>query len=221
MKKTILEKAFDLFVGTDEIRPVMLKPFVINDYTYATNSNVMIRCKNKYIKFEFENLEKPPNCEPFFVREQKQKNELMNFDSFDFEALKTADEMIETGEDIECVECDGFGTVEWEYEAHTKDFDCPECDGEGFSSESETIKSGKKTFAYFSIININDQFFDIKLFYKVIQVSKILNSPIILKYGGKGEFDMCFSVGVCDVLICGKNISNSIDYKIYKYPFKE
>ena len=219
MGKTKLNQAFEMFLGNDGMRPIMHNPFTQNGYTYATDSNVLIRTKNENIDFKFENKAegKPPNAEPLFKK--KILNKVMDFSGLDFEALKTADELIDLGEDIACEECEGEGEVEWKFEQHTNKFECPICDGSGFKEETKLIKSGNKTFESNTYVKINNSFFNINLFYKFIKCAELVGGDIVLTNGNCSD-PMIFEVGNCQLIICPVNNSSGYS-KVYEYPFNK
>jgi hypothetical protein len=220
MKKTKLNQAFEMFLGNDEMRPILNNPFILNGYTYATDSNVLIRTKNENIDFKFENKAegKTPNAETLF--KEKTLNKVMDFSGLDFESLKTADELIDSGEDIACEECEGEGEVEWKFEQHTNKFECPICDGSGFKEETKRIKSGNKTFESNTYLKINNSFFYINIFYKLMKCAKLVGGDIVLTNGVQYSDPMIFEVGNCELMICPVNDSSRYS-RVYKYPFNK
>lgn len=52
MKKTKLQQAFELFVGNDELRPMMHKPFLSDGYLCATDAHALISTGLGNLDFE-------------------------------------------------------------------------------------------------------------------------------------------------------------------------
>lgn len=108
-----------------------------NDNIFATDARKLIRVAKHLCSKEYTAHEKQPTAFDRIVPTEDC--------SFLFpvdEILKLINkipesELIEvSGEMAECVECDGKGYVEWQYEdsdgeRHYHDYDCPLCDGRG------------------------------------------------------------------------------------------
>lgn len=168
---------FKMFCGCDEIRPAMLLPFEFNGKIYATDTHKLIRCDKSFCEFELTNTHKPLNTEsaiPTINCNRIIKTKLEDFDIF-----KTEDEFKENGKDIKCIECDGDGEVEWEYEHHTKTDDCPVCDGSGFSSRTKLVPNGKKTFPKYAYVTIDGVFFNINILKSIFEAQKMIGDEII------------------------------------------
>lgn len=197
-KKLGLIDAFSLFLGTDDLRPEMQNPFQINDKVYATDAYTLIRCDRSYCDFEVNNPHNAPNCEG--VVPTPNTSEVLNLSKLDFDQFKTEDEYELTGEDIECKACDGTGLVDWEFEHYTKEDDCPVCEGTGYEEEKGSVKTCRKTFGHF-LVKLNDTYFQMKNFYKLIQVQNILGGDITLMYQSSPSKGVLFKVGACEILL--------------------
>lgn len=196
--KSNLNQIFDLFVGTDDHRAALLYPFEIKGKIYATDAHSMVFIDKKYCDFDIENPFNPPNCEAVIPMENMSK--FLKIEQSFFDQYKTEDEYIVTEKREACAECNGSGQVEWEYENHTKKDDCPECAGSG-DGELEKVKSGNKTFSENLLFKIDDTFFAAKMFYRLLQVKKLLESEIIvLSKSGKHKAYL-FSIGICKILL--------------------
>lgn len=196
--KTKLNLIFDLFTNTDELRPVMLKPFELNNKIYATDGFTMIRINKNDCDFEINNELKPPNCEAVIPEENM--NIILNFNKEMFEQYKTEDEYTYIDKDIKCPTCYGSGEVEWEFENYTKDDDCPVCDGTGISEHKEPVKTGNKIFKQL-YIKLFDCYFDIYKFYRLIEVYKYFGGDIVLTSQINSNTANLFKIGKCEILI--------------------
>ena len=206
-----LKKAFDLFLGTDELRPEFNNPFEINGFVYATNTHALIRTKKENIDFAFKNECKLPDVES--VIPEINESLFMELKNEMFEILKTEVEYKMVGQDIECLTCDGSGEVEWEFEHYTKDFDCPKCHGSGYSAEKRKVKTGGKTFDFLNV-KLKDSYFNINVFYLLIQAREILGGEIeLINYKNQSSHTM-FKIGVYEVLLMPIYRQTDCDVKV-------
>ena len=194
---------FKMFCGNDEIRPAMLLPFEWNGKICATDAHKLIRCDKAFLEFELTNPHKGLNTDaaiPKITCNRIVANKLE-----DFEVFKTADELVKNGKDIECVECDGDGEVEWEYGRHTKTDECPVCDGSGYSSESRLVPNGKKTFEKDAYLTIDGVFFNVNIFIVVFEAQKIIGEDIISLNKVEKNKPALFKIGNYELLIMPVN----------------
>jgi len=196
--KPRLGEVFSLFVGEDELRPAMLKPFEINGKVYATDAYTLVRTDKANVEFVLDNEHTPPNCERIIP--EVNTSLILNITKEMFEPLKTADEYEFKGKDNECKTCEGSGKVEWAFEHYTRNFDCPVCAGDGWEEEKKRIKTGKKTFGN-CVVKINDAWFHIDKFYKLIKVRDVLGGEIELISYSKSSRGVLFKIGVCEILL--------------------
>lgn len=104
------------------------RPLLKDDKVFASDCHKAIYinaevCQGEYEKTEMFNLKLPPV-------EQELNIPLLSLQ-------KAYDSLPKVEDEEECNECNGTGSVEWEYtdkngKTHYKDFDCPACDGWGF-----------------------------------------------------------------------------------------
>lgn len=166
-----------MFCGDDELRPAMLLPFEYNGKIYATDAHKLIRCDKSILEFELTNKEKALNGESVFPKENC--NRILKTKIEDLEPFKFADDYDTIGKDVDCDECDGTGTVEWNYKHYEEEYDCPKCDGSGLSSGSRLVPNGKKTFDKIAYLAIDGVFFNINLFISLFEAQKIIGGDII------------------------------------------
>lgn len=195
---TKLQEAFSLFVCPTELRQVMQKTFEKDGYVYATDASTLIRIAKKDCDFILENEHKPLDLEKLFPEENI--NVVLNIDKSIFEPYMTEDEVKYVGEDIDCFTCDGKGSVEWIFEYWEKEFDCPKCDGNGLSEEKQKVKTGNKTFGRF-LVKLNDSYFSIENFYKLIKVRDLIGGEITLVHQSDNYKASIFRIGISEVIL--------------------
>lgn len=211
--KTTLQKAFELFYTTHILRPVMCAPFVVDDYTYATDSYTLIRCKSELIDFDFENKHEPLNLEGIINPENT--NEPIPINNFDWETYKNTNEMIDSGEDVECGHCNAQGicddTVYYKSKIYDIEYECPVCHGSGYEEETKQIPTGEKTFQPTALIALKDSKFYANKFYRLKQVSDLFNLPVVLIYYIAKNKASMFRIGNLEILIMPCSIDNNDD----------
>lgn len=131
-----------MYVGSDKLQPYCLNPFIQKGYAVATNFHILIRVKEDVIDHQYDYYEKP-NIQSVFpeTREEKVLN-LKDINNL-LSEVENIPEEIKVGEDVECPECEGSGTVTWDYKRYSEEFDCPVCNGTGYSSYAKYVPTGK------------------------------------------------------------------------------
>lgn len=195
-KNTLLKQAFDLFVGQDELRPFMLKPFVFDGYIAASNGHKLIRIRKENCDFEFDATNKGPDMSGI-VPDSNRYNVLQLEKEF-FEKYKTKDEYADVIKDVKCNICNGDRVVEWSFEIYKKFSACPLCYGKDFLQEEAKEKTGKKLFNS-QLIKIENLYFQIRYFYVLFEVQSLVGGEIVLISLGKSRG--VFKIGDCEVLI--------------------
>lgn len=123
------KKLLRLFLGKGILTA---KPLLKDDKVFATDFRKVIYintevCQGEYERTEVYNIKFPPV-------EQELNIPLLSLQKAYDSLPKIKDEEYD---EEECTECDGTGSVEWEYvdkngKTHHQDFDCPICNGRGF-----------------------------------------------------------------------------------------
>jgi hypothetical protein len=198
METNTLSEIFNSFVSKDKFKPVLNKPFELNDRIYATDAYSLIRINKKDCDFTVQPEDSAPNCEAVIPIENM--NQLLTIDKDFFEQYKTEDELTELGEDVECETCDGFGEVEWEFQHYTELFDCPVCKGDCYTERVKNIKTGNKTFGK-DLVKIKEAYLDINKFYKILETKEKLGEPLYLIHQSTPNKAVLFRVGICEILI--------------------
>ena len=147
----------DKFCNVFHIKPLLRTPFLNTEYNevWSTNGYVFIGINPEILakeypkgKHPFPNLEFP--CEKTITIESLNKA---------FNSCPMVDEEIIVEDAVECEECDGSGTVYWEYtdnqgNTHERLMDCPICNGKGEIDPCKTKKTGKKIIAEDTVVEV-------------------------------------------------------------------
>lgn len=213
--KRTLGDVFSLFYGTDPSRPAMLKPFVVGDKTYATDSYTLIYCDTDKIDFEYENNERPPNVEG--VIPEINTSEIIDIDAVDWIALMNKDETIGDGNDVECGYCNGGGTcydnILYKSKFYDFEYECPVCDGSGYEQEEKQIPTGNKTFGSNDMVKFKETYFYATIFYKLKKVKDLVGGNVELISYNREKKGVLFRIGFLHVLIM-PCYCNSEDYVV-------
>lgn len=159
MKTNFDEKRlFDLFVNRDDltIPLITMKSYRRDGCVYGTNCQKLIKVKKDILSGEYETtnemkIEFPmQNCD-YTVTESDLRKVLSE--------IPQEEETETVGQNIKCPECDGDGTVWWEYrdkkfETHEAEHDCPICDGSGYVEKEKTRKTGRMIPSPIQIIKV-------------------------------------------------------------------
>lgn len=141
------KELFDLFVNKDDMEmPITtLKPYRRDGYVYATDGKKLIRVRESVISGEYEATDK-------MALEWPENNCCYTITANDIQKVLSEipqeEETEIVGHNVKCPECDGDGTVWWEYrdkkfETHEAEHDCPVCDGSGYVEKEKTRKTGR------------------------------------------------------------------------------
>lgn len=196
-----MQQAFDLFVDSSDAR--MPAPFVIGDYTYASNGYRLIRCPNSLIDFEFT----PPENHPDATKIIKPNNVLVDvlIDSINWEARKTEFEEEKISDEVKCGHCHGEGTLEdsvyYKDKFYHCEYDCPVCKGSGVEEEAVYKKTGNLTFAHDTEVSLLASTFWATNIYVLKQVQDILGGEITLVNFTEKNKSFSFEIGDVYILL--------------------
>lgn len=147
MKYSFNEKELlGLFVSNKDSRPMVKNPYLKDGYVCATDGYKIIKIKADTLNGEYAptdkmNLEWPGKSCDYIITGKDIEKALAS--------VPQVEEEIKTGEkDVKCPECDGYGSVYWEYndrnfKSYEREFDCPVCGGTGYTEEAQWEKTGK------------------------------------------------------------------------------
>src|SRR5690606_34516422 len=125
-----LDKIIRKFCCTN--RSNLLKPCLVEDFVYATNAHVLIKCPLSSLSEQYENIKGFPDCESAYATIEKLK------EPFTIDLINIREVMAKIEKHIvyhECDTCDGDGVIECHHCG--SDVDCNDCDGKG---ESRSVK---------------------------------------------------------------------------------
>jgi hypothetical protein len=207
IEKGLREMYFEVltsFCGNDRYREWMNTPFVVGNKAHSTDAYFLTIIDAEKVE-GFEKLPKE-NAKKFHGIIPTDRNVEIEIKTkrikTDFEKAPQIDAYDIVGEDIDCLECDGHGEVEWEYENHTKDFDCPVCDGEGKSSVSKQIKNGKTRIDDYLCVKIGNSFFAADKIEKVLKTAEKINAKnITLTYQDTPNKGSIFKLNDLEILV--------------------
>lgn len=163
------DKILKRFTGDDNDPAWCEKPFKHGNTIIATDRYILIRIDADKCEGEYgthPNQPTPENIDKLFP--QSNCDLIINVHEM-AKLINSVDEEITiavTGEDAECPECGGRGTVEWEYESNNGtrygDFDCPECNGKGHVTHRTYTREQRN-------ININGADFNIGIIMEILE----------------------------------------------------
>lgn len=154
----LLNKFCDVF----HVKPLLRTPFLNTEYNevWSTDGRVFIGINPEILTKEYPKGEHPfPKLE--FPCEKTITIEALNKA---FNSCPMVDEEVVVEDAVECEECDGSGTVYWEYtdnhgNTHERLMDCPICNGEGEIEPCKTKKTGKKIIAEDTVVEVRNAHF--------------------------------------------------------------
>ena len=170
----LLNKFCDVF----HVKPLLRTPFLNTEYNevWSTDGRVFIGINPEILTKEYPKGEHPfPKLE--FPCEKTITIEALNKA---FNSCPMVDEEVVVEDAVECEECDGSGTVYWEYtdnhgNTHERLMDCPICDGTGEMEHEKTKKTGKKVIADDAVIMVGDAYIFAKYLQTLKQAMDFLN----------------------------------------------
>mgnify|MGYP001563553318 CR=1 FL=1 len=199
------EKAFELFIGKDELRPMMHKPFKQQGFYFATDAMGLIYMPTNEAELNYEEQDKP-SCFLIVPKKEDIKIEI-NINEIEAKLIpELIDEMIIKQKEIECKECDGEGSLECDL-GH--DHECSECYGTGEVESEIKEPTGNK------IPNPDKQFimFDVYFAYwqlkRLIDTCKVLGVEQIIKTNGNERQGNVFNLGKVNVMIMPLSIHSA------------
>jgi len=176
--KSVLE----IFRFKDNVgREWIKKPFVIDSNVYSTDSHCMVWFdKNNITTFsEYDVYEKTKIGTVIPTEINIEKEISVDEIKKGLEKCPTEEGFDLVGEYVPCKECDGEGTVIWEYNNHEKEWDCPVCDGDCLQSKKRQKPNGKKTIPTYAIIKLEQCFISANIFESIVKAAEFLNQKSV------------------------------------------
>ncbi len=200
-EKTIksIDELLQMFVSTDEVRPKFLKPWRERDKVFASETHILIRVNGymtsaDYPEYNNDNTNRLiPTGVPNGILSSATLENAISY-------APLVDEMEERGYDIVCKECDGTGTVEWDYKHWSKSFDCPVCDGTGYSEISHVEATGRKVIDPEAAIKIGLTCFRVVYLKQILEAMKYCGcKEAAITFGGRTgatRFNLTDEIGI-------------------------
>jgi uncharacterized protein YbaR (Trm112 family) len=138
--------------------------------------------------------------------------------------VEKEEEIICTNDD-ECEECEGRGTVEWEYTSnkgrgYELTENCPVCKGRGIQGVHR--KTGKMVVGQHQKIKIGISHFSAPIIEKIIKVMDLLEeTECKLIYQVKPEVPSIFQIGAVNILVMPTMVSDRFDSNYKEIVFNE
>ena len=197
------------FVGNDEMRPVMMSPFIQEDFAIATDAHALICFKKELLgETEIEANEKAPNALSIIPTEE---NMSIEFDTIEMrkqisKSRKLADETYEVKKS-KCPDCNGSGFVDYEFEdykgrTHEIEDACPTCESEDEWVTIKNKKTGDEIEDFRELFKIDNALVDVDLFEKLVKTAELLSiEKFKLAYRKSKNSLNKFIVGECTICI--------------------
>jgi hypothetical protein len=216
-KLSNLSDVFYLFCGKDSNRPVLANPFIIGEYTYATNTYSLIRCKSEKIDFKYENDEEPLKIVDNIIPNSNML-EIINIDDIDWISLMNTDETIWEGNDIICGLCNGDGSCDdnvlYKNKFYDFEYECPVCNGTGYEEKSYRKPTGNKIFSPNDVVKIKDAFIKCEYIYKLKKVKDFIGGDLELICYKDNKSSVLFRIGFLEILLMPAGIYHDYDINV-------
>ncbi len=207
-EKKVYLKILERFAGKDGTHPLWIrKPFIANNKTCSANPFSLVACPliDKKLKDESERV-----AIVYPVELNRHKIIDVKVLRRKYDLFPVVDLYKEELDEMDCLECNKNGRVEWQYKDHICLFDCPVCDGEGVIYDEKKIPSGKAkdTTKYFEI---NQSQFSPDRIEELLFVAETLGQEtvkLVYEFNGKGSM---FEISDVDLIIMPSLIESRED----------
>ena len=196
-----IDELLQMFVSTDEDRAKFMKPWRERNHVFATETHILI-CVNGYLttadypQYNSDNTNKLfPTGTPNGILTALTLENAISY-------APLIDEMITVGEDVGCRECDGTGSVDWEYRHWTEPFDCPVCNGSGYMSRSKSEPSGRKVIDPYANVRIGLLSFKVSFLKLLLEAMRFCNcDECTVTFGGSRTATLFNLTDEIDIII--------------------
>lgn len=222
MKKEDFVKLFQLFVSKDDYRVILHSPFKQKKYIFASDGYTAIRISENNLDIELPYMqEEKPNINEVF---RLDKNVDISIGLHLLEDKLTPvliDEIINIEDVQKCQDCNGSGTVTYEYSSYDNgnfeiDSDCPICDSNGEIVKNKKVSTGKMIADQDYPYEINGSIFKYLYLKRLIDSCKIIGcDKISLVHSTKRQASL-FVCGDFEILIMPLSYSDENEKKIIK-----
>lgn len=201
--KTAMQEVFQYFCTDYDVRDFMKTPFYSDRYVYATDGIIAVRVKEGDCDFKVENnpeIKYPDVSLVFNDLHYEKCRQRVHETTSHLEQYKTADEEIETGQDVECKVCDGEGEVLWEFDRYEKEDKCPVCFGTGFSEQTKMKKTGFKTYDS-QVVHIHNAYVRLSYLAKIVLAAEKMKEPLFITAYNKSNNPIFFQFGSIEAVL--------------------
>lgn len=225
MKLKNEKKALQMFCSNDEaFHKKMTHPFINESYggkVIACDCYVMLIIDRKLLRCKYQTDELTiPN------ESGKLINKRINFSAIDEaynQIVLEAEMEAADGKEKECPECDGTGTVDWEYtdgegEIHYHEFDCPICDGSGEREDYVPVPTGRMLIPYGTAFVIHHTYFDARRVWQAVTGLRLMGFESMTWVGespqGMNWFEVCDGLTLVIMPILPSHEHQEIEIKL-------
>ena len=181
-------KIFSLYIDPYHPNVHLREPIAEDDYVFAANSNYLIKIAKSALEDTYEVNEEAPSIKDFFPARSDSRTVKLS-------ELKALIDKLPILEYDLCEECDGSGTVMWEYYHWKKDFDCPKCKGSGYGYEAIYPKPD-----YRKTVNISGLFFKGEHVKVLIETLKLMSlDKVTMCFDSNKQFEQLVHFYLNDV----------------------
>jgi len=217
-----IDEVLGMFVSTDSLRPVLLKPWRVGRFVFAGNGHIAIKLPAVMVKQKYPTIAEleDPTCKLKKVPDVQRVID---------DATLLESPIVVTVQDIrktllkldtepvyeDCEGCKGTGKIHCVFCGH--DYDCEDCDGSGKSN----VAIGKD-FSINDNIKIGNNYFFPNVVFALLWVAKISGYDEVVLKSNEVRKMVLFDVGEIQVLIAPKHVDDDYyDFQFYEIEIRE
>jgi len=175
-------KVFELFIDKKHMREEFRTPIAQGNFVFATDSYSLIKVSRHCVSGNYPRLDEPDITNNFIPTDTEIAVKICELEDL-LSSVEMVEEVETTGNFVNCNECDGDGTVEWEYKAWTNDFDCPVCNGSGYSQKPRERKTGRMIPDYYCKVRLGNKYIQAKKIKILIDMMELLGIyTVMMRY---------------------------------------
>lgn len=219
------KKVLQMFCSVDSVlHEELTSPFLNESYggkVMATDGYVLLIVDRKLLRCKYQtyNLKIPSQS-------YEHINRLVSFSAVDeaYNQIALEAEMeAADGKEKECPECNGTGTVDWEYtdwegEIHYHEFDCPICDGSGEREDYVPVPTGRMLIPYGTAFVMHHTYFDANRVWKAVTALRQMGFESMTWVGespqGMNWFEVCDGLTLVIMPILPSHEHQEIEIKL-------
>lgn len=225
MKLKNEKKALQMFCSNDEaFHKKMTRPFINESYggkVIASDCYVMLIIDRKLLRCKYQ-------TDKLTIPNQSGKliNKRINFSAIDEaynQIVLEAEMEAADGKEKECPECNGTGTVDWEYtdwegEIHYHEFDCPICDGSGEREDYVPVPTGRMLIPHGTAFVMHHTYFDASRVWQAVTGLRLMGFESMTWVGespqGMNWFEVCDGLTLVIMPILPSHEHQEIEIKL-------